>query len=69
MPSRSRASLPKPGSRATSRLRSCYIPRLVADEAAAREILGQIVKQTDQFGLPALKFSHSGLRGVIAAGR
>ena len=51
------------------RLTTSGIPRLVADETAAREILDQIVKQTDQFGLPTLKISYSGMRGVIAAGR
>ncbi len=51
------------------RLTTSGIPRLVADESVAREILDQIVKQTDQFGLPTLKISYSGMRGVIAAGR
>ncbi len=82
--SRSRASLPKPGSAGNQlseivlhpvelgygdRLTTSGIPRLVADESAAREILDQIVKQTDQFGLPTLGISYSGMRGVIAAGR
>jgi hypothetical protein len=51
------------------RLTTSGIPRLVADESIAREILDQIVKQTDQFGLPALRISYSGMRGVIATGR
>ena len=51
------------------RLTTSGIPRLVADEPAAREILDQIVKQTDQFGLPALEIGYSGRRGIIAADR
>jgi len=50
------------------RLTTSGIPRLVADESQAREILDQVVKQTDRFGLPALRITYSGLRGIIAAG-
>ena len=67
---------PAVGNRATpgglgygDRLTTSGIPRLVADESAARKFLDQIVKQTDQFGLPALRISYSGMRGVIAAER
>ncbi len=51
------------------RVTTSGIPRLVADEAVAREILGQVVRQTEQFGLPALEISYSGMRGIIATGR
>ncbi len=48
------------------RLTTSGIPRLVADEAVAREILGQIVTQTAQFGLPALDLRYSGTSGIIS---
>ena len=51
------------------RLMTSGIPRLVSDEAAARRILDQVVKQTEQFGLPPLGISYSGTRGVIATAR
>ena len=51
------------------RLTTSGIPRLVTDESTARAILDQIVKQTEQFGLPALEISHSGMQGIIATGR
>jgi poly-gamma-glutamate synthesis protein (capsule biosynthesis protein) len=44
------------------------IPRLVSDEAAAREILGQIAGQTSEFGLPALDIRYSDGIGVIVPG-
>lgn len=50
------------------RLTTSGIPRLVTDEAAAREILGQIVVQTARFGLPALELRYSGTRGIITPG-
>jgi DNA primase catalytic subunit len=40
----------------------------VADEAAAREVIDQIVKQTAQFGLPPLEISFSGNRGIVVLG-
>jgi len=49
------------------RLTTSGIPRLVTDPAAAREITDQIVKQTAQFGLPALEVRYDGARGVIFA--
>jgi hypothetical protein len=51
------------------RLTTSGIPRLVADEAVAHEILGQIVTQTARFGLPALQLQYSGPRGIIIPGR
>jgi poly-gamma-glutamate synthesis protein (capsule biosynthesis protein) len=51
------------------RLTTSGIPRLVTDEAVAREILGQIVTQTTRFGLPALDLRYSGTRGTIIPGR
>jgi poly-gamma-glutamate capsule biosynthesis protein CapA/YwtB (metallophosphatase superfamily) len=51
------------------RLTTSGIPRLVVDASTSREILDQIVKQTEQFGLPTLGISYSGTRGIIAAGR
>jgi poly-gamma-glutamate synthesis protein (capsule biosynthesis protein) len=51
------------------RLTTSGIPRLVADEATAREILGQVVARTAQFGLPALELQYSGTRGIIISGR
>ena len=45
------------------------VPRLVTDEAVAREIVGQVVDQTARFGLPALDLRYSGVRGTIIAGR
>jgi poly-gamma-glutamate capsule biosynthesis protein CapA/YwtB (metallophosphatase superfamily) len=51
------------------RLTTSGIPRLVAEEAAAREILTQVVDQTARFGLPALNLRFSGARGIITPGR
>jgi hypothetical protein len=51
------------------RLTTSGIPRLVTDPAAAREIMGQIVQQTAQFGLPELGLRQDGARAVITAGR
>ncbi len=51
------------------RLTTSGIPRLVAAEATAREILGQVVTQTAKFGLPALELRYSGTRGIIVPGR
>ncbi len=51
------------------RLTTSGIPRLVAEEAAAREILQQVVDQTARFGLPALNLRYSGTRGIILPGR
>ena len=51
------------------RLTKSGIPRLVTDEAVAREILGQIVTQTARFGLPAVDLRYSGTRGTIIPGR
>ena len=51
------------------RLTTSGIPRLVVDASTSREILDQIVKQTEQFGLPTLRIGYSGMRGIIAAGR
>ncbi len=51
------------------RLTASGIPRLVTDEAAAREIIGQVVAQTARFGLPALELRYSGTRGIIVPGR
>lgn len=51
------------------RLTTSGVPRMVADESTAREILDQIVKQSGQFGLPTLEIRYSGMRGIIAAGR
>ncbi len=51
------------------RLMTSGIPRLVSDEAEARRILDQVVKQTEQFGLPPLGITYSGTRGVIATAR
>jgi poly-gamma-glutamate capsule biosynthesis protein CapA/YwtB (metallophosphatase superfamily) len=51
------------------RLTTSGIPRLVTDPAAAREITGQIVQQTAQFGLPDLGLRHDGARAVITVGR
>ncbi len=51
------------------KLTTSGIPRLVTDEARAREILGQVVDQTAKFGLPALELRYSGATGVIAPGR
>jgi len=51
------------------RLTTSGVPRLVTDPAAAREITGQIVKQTAQFGLPELGLRHDGPRAVITIGR
>ena len=44
------------------------IPRLVSDEAAAREILGQVAGRTSEFGLPALNIRYSDGIGVIVPG-
>ena len=51
------------------RLTTSGIPRLVADAAVAREILGQIVTQTARFDLPALGLRYSGASGIIGPGR
>jgi poly-gamma-glutamate synthesis protein (capsule biosynthesis protein) len=51
------------------RLMTSGIPRLASDEPEARRILDQVVKQTEQFGLPPLGISYSGTRGVIATSR
>ncbi len=51
------------------RLTTSGIPRLVTDPAAAREITGQIVRQTAQFGLPELELRQDGTRAVVSAGR
>jgi poly-gamma-glutamate capsule biosynthesis protein CapA/YwtB (metallophosphatase superfamily) len=51
------------------RLTTSGIPRLVADASTSREILDQIARQTEQFGLPTLGISYSGTRGIVAAGR
>jgi poly-gamma-glutamate synthesis protein (capsule biosynthesis protein) len=47
------------------RLTTSGIPRLVADESRAREIIGQIEAQNAQFGLPALAIGYDGTRGII----
>jgi poly-gamma-glutamate synthesis protein (capsule biosynthesis protein) len=47
------------------RLTKSGTPRLVSDEARAREILDQIVDQTARFGLPRLGMRMSGGRGVV----
>ena len=39
------------------------------DEALSRKIVGQVVEQTAQFGLPALQLRYDGARAVIATGR
>ena len=41
------------------------IPRLVADETAAREVIDQMVKQTAEYGLPVLNIRYSGIRGIV----
>jgi len=41
------------------------VPRLVSEEATAREIVGQVVDQTAKFGLPALQLRYSGSDAVI----
>jgi poly-gamma-glutamate synthesis protein (capsule biosynthesis protein) len=51
------------------RLTTSGIPRLVAEEAVSREILDQVVHQTERFGLPALDLRYSGARGIITVGR
>lgn len=51
------------------KLTTSGIPRLVTDEATAREILGQVEKQTAQFGLPALGLRYSGATGIIVPGQ
>lgn len=51
------------------RLTTSGIPRLVAEESTAREIIGQVVTQTAKFGLPALELRYSGTRGIIVPGR
>ncbi len=51
------------------RLTTSGIPRLVTDEAEARTIIDQVVKQTAQFGLPKLGLRFDGSRAVIATGR
>ena len=51
------------------RLTTSGIPRLVAEESAAREILQQVVDQTARFGLPALDLRYSGTRGIVIPGR
>jgi poly-gamma-glutamate capsule biosynthesis protein CapA/YwtB (metallophosphatase superfamily) len=47
------------------KLTTSGVPRLVTDEAAAREIIGQVVDQTAKFGLPKLEVRYSGSNGVI----
>jgi len=47
------------------RLTTSGIPRLVADETAAREVIDQVVKQTAEYGLPALNVSYSGTRVIV----
>jgi poly-gamma-glutamate synthesis protein (capsule biosynthesis protein) len=47
------------------RLTTSGIPRLVSDEATAREIVGQVVEQTAKFGLPKLDLRYSGSNAVI----
>jgi poly-gamma-glutamate capsule biosynthesis protein CapA/YwtB (metallophosphatase superfamily) len=47
------------------RLTTSGIPRLVADETAAREVIDQVVKQTAEFGLPPLDISYTGSRGIV----
>ncbi|MBM4218286.1 MAG: CapA family protein [Gammaproteobacteria bacterium] len=47
------------------RLTTSGTPRLVSNEARAREILGQIVDETARFGLPQLGLRMSGVRGVV----
>jgi poly-gamma-glutamate synthesis protein (capsule biosynthesis protein) len=51
------------------KLTTSGIPRLVTDESAAREILGQIASQTAKFGLPAVEIRYSGGAGIIVPGR
>ena len=51
------------------RLTTSGIPRLVADEAEARTIINQVVKQTAQFGLPELGLRFDGARAIISTGR
>ncbi len=41
------------------------IPRLVADETVAKEVIDQIVKQTAEYGLPALKVTYTGIRAIL----
>jgi poly-gamma-glutamate synthesis protein (capsule biosynthesis protein) len=50
------------------RLTASGIPRLVADEAAAREIVGQVVEQTAKFGLPEMPLRYSGNRAIVEVG-
>ncbi len=50
------------------KLTTSGVPRLVADEAKARQIVGQIVDQTAKFGLPALDVRYSGSTAVIGPG-
>jgi poly-gamma-glutamate capsule biosynthesis protein CapA/YwtB (metallophosphatase superfamily) len=50
------------------RLTTSGIPRVVADETAAREVIDQIVKQTARFGLPPLEIRYSGNRGIAVPG-
>lgn len=51
------------------KLTTSGVPRLVADEATARDIIGQVIEQTAKFGLPALDIRYSGGRGVIVPAR
>jgi len=51
------------------KLTTSGVPRIVSDEAAAREILGQVAGQTEKFGLPPLKIRFAGGAGVIVPGR
>lgn len=47
------------------RLTESGIPRLVTDEARAREIFAQITEQTARFGLPELEVRYSHAKAVI----
>jgi poly-gamma-glutamate synthesis protein (capsule biosynthesis protein) len=50
------------------RLTTSGVPRLVSDERAAREILGQVEAQTMQFGLPPLQLRYSDGVGRVTPG-
>jgi len=47
------------------KLTTSGVPRVVSDEATAREILQQVSDQTAKFGLPALDIRFSDVTGVI----
>ncbi|HEU4516325.1 MAG TPA: hypothetical protein VFR77_03395, partial [Steroidobacteraceae bacterium] len=51
------------------RLTTSGIPRVVADDALVREIIGQVAEQTAKFGLPALDIRYADGRGTIAVDR